>query len=95
MTELPVDVSDHASVRALADAAAELGPVTQLVHTAGLSPVQASVEAILRVDLAGVAYALEEFGRVIAPEARASSSPAWLGRWRWGGSLRSWRPPWH
>ena len=68
VTELPVDVSDHASVRALADAAAELGPVTQLVHTAGLSPVQASVEAILRVDLAGVAYALEEFGRVIAPE---------------------------
>ena len=45
--------------------------VTQLVHTAGLSPVQASVEAILRVDLAGVAYALEEFGGRSRPKVRA------------------------
>ena len=67
VTALQVDVSDHASVAELADAAAALGPVTQVAHTAGLSPVQASVEAILRVDLAGVAFALEEFGRVVAP----------------------------
>ncbi|XVU26281.1 SDR family oxidoreductase [Actinoplanes sp. CA-054009] len=67
VTARRVDVGDRASVAALADAAAELGAVTQVAHTAGLSPVQAPVEAILRVDLAGVAYALEEFGRVIAP----------------------------
>ena len=62
----PVDVSSRESVRALAAAAADLGPVTGVVHTAGLSPAQAQVEAILRVDLVGVALVLEEFGRVIA-----------------------------
>ncbi|CAM3450438.1 SDR family oxidoreductase [Isoptericola cucumis] len=63
----PVDVSSHASVAALADGAAVLGDVRQVAHTAGLSPVQAPVDAILGVDLAGVAFSLQEFGRVIAP----------------------------
>ncbi|NBM18527.1 SDR family oxidoreductase [Streptomyces sp. GC420] len=63
----PVDVSSRASVAALADAAAELGSVTEVVHTAGLSPVQAPALAILNVDLLGVALVLEEFARVIAP----------------------------
>jgi NAD(P)-dependent dehydrogenase (short-subunit alcohol dehydrogenase family) len=62
-----VDVSDRASVAALADAAAELGPVHEVAHTAGLSPVQASIEAIVAVDLLGVAYVLDEFARVVAP----------------------------
>jgi NAD(P)-dependent dehydrogenase (short-subunit alcohol dehydrogenase family) len=47
--------------------AGQLGDVVNVVHTAGLSPVQASTEAILAVDLVGVAIVLEEFGRVIAP----------------------------
>jgi NAD(P)-dependent dehydrogenase (short-subunit alcohol dehydrogenase family) len=51
----------------LADAASELGRVAQVAHTAGLSPMQATAEAILRVDLLGVALMLEEFARVIAP----------------------------
>jgi NAD(P)-dependent dehydrogenase (short-subunit alcohol dehydrogenase family) len=55
------------SVAALADTAAELGSVTEVVHTAGLSPVQAPADAILNVDLLGVALVLEEFVRVIAP----------------------------
>jgi NAD(P)-dependent dehydrogenase (short-subunit alcohol dehydrogenase family) len=62
-----VDVASRESVHALATAAAELGPVTRVIHTAGLSPVQAPPEAILAVDLYGVAVVLEEFGRVIAP----------------------------
>lgn len=62
-----VDVSDRASLARLADTAASLGRVAQVAHTAGLSPVQASAEAILRVDLLGVALMLEEFARVIAP----------------------------
>ena len=66
VTATPVDVSDRGSVSALADAATGLGRVTHVAHTAGLSPVQASVEAILRVDLAGVAHALDEFARVVA-----------------------------
>ncbi|HSA50365.1 MAG TPA: SDR family oxidoreductase [Yinghuangia sp.] len=61
-----VDVADHDSVRGLADAAAELGPVTRVAHTAGLSPTQASADRILRVDLLGVALVLEEFARVVA-----------------------------
>jgi NAD(P)-dependent dehydrogenase (short-subunit alcohol dehydrogenase family) len=64
-----VDVSDAASVKALAAAAADLGPVTQLVHTAGLSPVQAPAGAIIAVDLIGVAVALDAFADVIAPGA--------------------------
>jgi NAD(P)-dependent dehydrogenase (short-subunit alcohol dehydrogenase family) len=62
-----VDVSDRESVRALADAAAALGSVMQVVTTAGLSPNMAPPERILAVDLLGVALVLEEFGRVIAP----------------------------
>jgi NAD(P)-dependent dehydrogenase (short-subunit alcohol dehydrogenase family) len=62
-----VDVAEPASVASLAAAAAALGPVTHLVHTAGLSPVQASPAEILRVDLLGVALVLDEFERVVAP----------------------------
>lgn len=60
-----VDVSSRESVRALAQTAKELGDVAEVVNTAGLSPVQASPEAILAVDLVGTALVLEEFGQVI------------------------------
>lgn len=62
-----VDVSSRASVAALADAAAALGRVTQVVNTAGLSPNMASVDRVLAVDLYGTAVVFEAFGRVIAP----------------------------
>jgi NAD(P)-dependent dehydrogenase (short-subunit alcohol dehydrogenase family) len=62
-----VDVTSIDSVHALAEFAASLGNVSQLAHTAGLSPSQASAEAILAVDLLGVALVLQEFGEVIAP----------------------------
>jgi NAD(P)-dependent dehydrogenase (short-subunit alcohol dehydrogenase family) len=62
-----VDVTSRPSVRALADAAAALGSVTQVVNTAGLSPNMASAEKVLEVDLYGVALVFEEFERVIAP----------------------------
>ena len=67
VTTHPVDVASRESVRALAQAADALGDVVNVIHTAGLSPVQASAEAILAVDLVGVAIVLEEFGKVIAP----------------------------
>jgi NAD(P)-dependent dehydrogenase (short-subunit alcohol dehydrogenase family) len=51
----------------LAEKAAGIGHVVNVVHTAGLSPVQASPEAILAVDLYGVALVLEEFRQVVAP----------------------------
>ena len=67
VTTRAVDVSSPASVHVLAEAAAELGRVVQVAHTAGVSPVQASPAAILSVDLLGTALMLEEFGRVIGP----------------------------
>lgn len=38
-----------------------------LVNAAGVSPSQAPIEAILKVDLYGTAVLLEKIGRVIAP----------------------------
>jgi NAD(P)-dependent dehydrogenase (short-subunit alcohol dehydrogenase family) len=65
----PVDVASRASVQALLETAARAGQVSQIAHTAGLSPVQASVEAILRVDLYGTALVLELLADVVAPGA--------------------------
>jgi NAD(P)-dependent dehydrogenase (short-subunit alcohol dehydrogenase family) len=62
-----VDVTSRASVAAVADFAASAGRLTAVVHTAGLSPQQASAEAVLAVDLLGVALTLDEFGRVVEP----------------------------
>lgn len=61
-----VDAGDPASVAELASAAAAAGPIRHLVHTAGVSPVKASTEAIVRVDLCGVAYVLDEFAPLMA-----------------------------
>jgi NAD(P)-dependent dehydrogenase (short-subunit alcohol dehydrogenase family) len=61
-----VDVSSAESVSALAKEAAAFGSVTQVAHTAGLSPSQAPTAAILAVDLLGVALVLDEFAKVIA-----------------------------
>jgi len=62
-----VDVASRESVRALADTAAELGNVLQVVNTAGLSPNMAPPDRVLAVDLYGSAVVFEEFRRVIAP----------------------------
>lgn len=61
-----VDVSSRTSVRELSAFASELGGVASMVHTAGVSPTQAPVEAIIKVDLVGTALILEEFAAVIA-----------------------------
>jgi NAD(P)-dependent dehydrogenase (short-subunit alcohol dehydrogenase family) len=62
-----VDVTLQRSVAELADFAGSCGRLTHVVHTAGLSPLQGSVEAVLAVDLLGVALSLDEFGKVIEP----------------------------
>jgi NAD(P)-dependent dehydrogenase (short-subunit alcohol dehydrogenase family) len=66
-TSLKVDVSSRASVRALADAAAALGSVVNVVNTEGVSPNMAPPDRVLAVDLYGSAVVFEEFERVIAP----------------------------
>lgn len=60
-----VDVSSRSSVHALVETATAIGPVTGVIHAAGVSPSQASPEMILKVDLYGTAVVLEEFGNVI------------------------------
>jgi NAD(P)-dependent dehydrogenase (short-subunit alcohol dehydrogenase family) len=65
-TTYTVDVSSRSAVAHLARNAAALGSVKQVVHTSGLSPAQASVDEILQVDLLGVAFVLEEFGKIVA-----------------------------
>lgn len=66
-TAMQADVSDRAMVQAVVRRAQELGPIMALVQAAGVSPSQAPVEAILRVDLYGTSMLLEEFGEVMAP----------------------------
>jgi NAD(P)-dependent dehydrogenase (short-subunit alcohol dehydrogenase family) len=65
VTVATVDVSLRQDVHALVEAARQLGQVTGLVHAAGVSPSQASVTTILKVDLYGTALVLEAFGNVI------------------------------
>src|SRR3954447_4700431 len=54
-----VDVSLSQDVHSLVEAAKGLGRITGLVHAAGVSPSQASVATILKVDLYGTALVLE------------------------------------
>ena len=60
------DISSRASVRDMIAEARKYGPIKMLVNAAGVSPSQAPVEAILKVDLYGTAVLLEEVGQVIA-----------------------------
>jgi NAD(P)-dependent dehydrogenase (short-subunit alcohol dehydrogenase family) len=66
VTAMQADVSDRAQVQAVVCTAQSLGTVKALIQAAGVSPSQAPIEAILKVDLYGTAVLLEEFGRVVA-----------------------------
>ncbi len=67
-TAIPVemDLSSRASILALIDTAQQYGEISMLVNAAGVSPSQASIETILKVDLYGTAVLLEEVGKVIS-----------------------------
>lgn len=60
-----MDLSSRDSIRELIVKAQEYGDITMLVNAAGVSPSQASIETILKVDLYGTAVLLEEVGKVI------------------------------
>lgn len=60
------DLSDRASIQSIIARGQEYGEITMLVNAAGVSPSQAPIEAILKVDLYGTAVLLEEVGKVIA-----------------------------
>ncbi|HJD37369.1 SDR family oxidoreductase [Blautia sp. An46] len=60
-----MDLSSRESIKRLIAKAQEYGDIAMLVNAAGVSPSQAPVEAILKVDLYGTAVLLEEVGKVI------------------------------
>lgn len=60
-----MDLSSRDSILGLIEKAKEYGEISMLVNAAGVSPSQASIETILRVDLYGTAVLLEEVGKII------------------------------
>lgn len=59
------DISSRGSILNMIACAQEYGEIAMLVNAAGVSPSQAPVETILKVDLYGTAMLLEEVGKVI------------------------------
>lgn len=60
-----MDLSSRESIVKLIQKAQSFGEVSMLVNAAGVSPSQAPIEAILKVDLYGTAALLEEVGKII------------------------------
>ncbi len=53
-------------ILAVVEEAVKWGEVKNVINAAGVSPSQAPVEEILRVDMVGTSILMEEFGKVIA-----------------------------
>ena len=62
---MELDISSRESVQNLIVEAQKYGEIAMLVNAAGVSPSQAPIETILKVDLYGTAVLLEEVGKVI------------------------------
>lgn len=63
---METDIASRESIQSLIAEALKHGEITMFVNAAGVSPSQASIETILKVDLYGTAVLLEEVGKVIA-----------------------------
>lgn len=63
---MEMDLSSREDIRAMIAKAQSYGEIKALVNGAGVSPSQAPIELILKVDLYGTAILLEEVGKVIA-----------------------------
>ena len=64
-TPFAADISSRESIRGIITECQKYGEIAYLVNAAGVSPSQAPVETILKVDLYGTAVLLEEVGKVI------------------------------
>ncbi|MCH5266446.1 MAG: SDR family oxidoreductase [Lachnospiraceae bacterium] len=60
-----MDLSSRDSILNLIAEGQKTGEIAMLINAAGVSPSQAPIEAILKVDLYGTAVLLEEVGKVI------------------------------
>jgi NAD(P)-dependent dehydrogenase (short-subunit alcohol dehydrogenase family) len=59
------DTSDRLSVRKLAEYAASLGQITNVINAAGLSPAMADPQKLLRVNALGTVYVNQEFSKLM------------------------------
>lgn len=62
---MEMDLSSRESILGMIAEAQKYGDISMLINAAGVSPSQAPVETILKVDLYGTAVLLEEVGKVI------------------------------
>jgi NAD(P)-dependent dehydrogenase (short-subunit alcohol dehydrogenase family) len=62
---LEIDISSRESILNLIATAKKYGDISMLINAAGVSPSQAPIDVILKVDLYGTAVLLEEIGKVI------------------------------
>ena len=62
---MEMDLSSRESILNVIAEAQKHGEISALINAAGVSPSQAPIEAILKVDLYGTAVLLEEVGKVI------------------------------
>lgn len=65
VTAAECDLSSRESIQSLIAQAQTYGEIAMLINAAGVSPSQAPIETILKVDLYGTAVLLEEVGKVI------------------------------
>ena len=75
------DTSCRESVQALAEYAASLGEIRNVIHAAGLSPAMAGPEQLLRVNALGTVHVNQEFSRRMRPGSvivDVSSSSAYV-----------------
>lgn len=61
------DTSNRKQVRELAEYAASLGEIKNVINSAGLSPAMAKPEQLIRVNALGTVYVNEEFSKLMNP----------------------------
>lgn len=59
------DISSRESIKNIINEAQNYGEIAYFINAAGVSPSQAPIESILKVDLYGTAVLLEEVGKII------------------------------
>ncbi|WP_407375105.1 SDR family oxidoreductase [Methanobrevibacter sp.] len=59
------DISSRQSIRNIIEVSQSFGEIKYFINAAGVSPSQAPIETILKVDLYGTAVLMEEVGKVI------------------------------
>lgn len=63
---IKADLGSKEDILAVVDESVKWGAVKYVINAAGVSPSQASVSEILRVDMYGTSVMLEEFGKIIS-----------------------------